>query len=91
MKRVLITEPLHAIFIEKMQKHGLQTVQLPSHSERQDVLRALSNVHGIALRSRFRIDREMIDAAPELQVIGRRFWFGIDRFELCQPKGNSLP
>jgi D-3-phosphoglycerate dehydrogenase / 2-oxoglutarate reductase len=71
MKRVLITEPLHAIFIEKMKKYGLQTVQLPSHSERHDVIRALSNVHGIALRSRFRMDREMIDAAPELQVIGR--------------------
>jgi len=71
MKRVLITEPLHPIFTQKLQNRGIQTLQVPPNSELLDVLKTLSNVHGLALRSRFRIDLEILNAAPELKVIGR--------------------
>ena len=71
MKRVLITEPLHAIFTEKLQQNGIQSLQLPPHSERKEVLNALKRVQGVALRSRFKMDKEAIDAGLELQAIGR--------------------
>lgn len=71
MKRVLITEPLHAIFSEKMQQNRIKPIQLAADAERKDLLKALKGVHGVALRSRFKMDPEAIDAGPELQAIGR--------------------
>ena len=71
MKRVLITEPLHAIFTEKLQQNGIQALQRPPNSERKEVLNAIKGVQGVALRSRFKMDKEAIDAGLELQAIGR--------------------
>lgn len=69
-KRVLILDTIHPVLKEKLEKAGY-FVREAFRMSRESLLEEIQAVHGIVLRSRVTIDRELLDRADNLQFIGR--------------------
>lgn len=69
-KKILIADHLHPAFKEGAEKLGYECDDMPLIS-RQETLDILKNYTGIAIRTKFLIDKEVIDAGANLKVIAR--------------------
>ena len=69
-KRILIADHLHPAFKIEAEKLGYICDDLPLIS-RSETLEKLKNYSGIAIRTKFQIDKELIDAGPNLKFIAR--------------------
>ena len=69
-KRILIADHLHPAFKIEAEKLGYVCDDLPLIS-RTETLEVLKSYSGIAIRTRFQIDREVIDAGSNLKFIAR--------------------
>lgn len=70
MNRILIADYLHPAFKTEVEKLGYVCDDLPLIS-RSEMLEVLKNYSGIAVRTRFQIDSELIDAGSNLKFIAR--------------------
>ncbi len=70
VRKILIADHLHPAFREEAEKLGYECDDMPLVS-REETLRILKNYSGIAIRTKFLIDREIIDAGPSLRFIAR--------------------
>jgi D-3-phosphoglycerate dehydrogenase len=70
MNRILIADHLHPAFKIELQELGYVCDDLPMIS-RSEILEVLKNYSGIAVRTRFQVDRELIDAGLNLKFIAR--------------------
>ena len=68
--KILIVDDLHPVFKERAIALGFQVDDLPKIT-RQETLDIISNYTGIAVRTKFRIDKELFDAAPNLKFVAR--------------------
>lgn len=68
--KILIVDDLHPVFKEQAIASGFQVDDLPKIT-RQETLDIIANYTGIAVRTKFRIDRELFDAAPNLKFVAR--------------------
>jgi len=68
--RILIADDLHPIFKEEAARLGYTCDDRPDIS-REQALRILSDYQGLAIRTKFQVDREIIDGAPRLKFIAR--------------------
>lgn len=69
-KKILIADKLHPIFKEKAEKLGYVVDDRPEIS-REDTLSIIHQYTGIAIRTKFKIDKELIDAGQQLKFIAR--------------------
>ncbi len=69
-KKILIADHLHPAFKEEAEKLGYECADMPFIS-REDTLQVLREYAGIAIRTKFLIDREIIDAGTNLRFIAR--------------------
>ncbi|MGN7205612.1 2-hydroxyacid dehydrogenase [Pedobacter sp. SAFR-022] len=68
--KILIVDDLHPVFKERATALGFEVDDLPNIT-RQETLDAIGNYTGIALRTKFSIDAELFDAAPNLKFVAR--------------------
>lgn len=68
--KILIVDDLHPAFKEEAQKLGYQCRDEPLFTRNQ-ALQNLADVQGLVIRTKFNVDREIIDAAPNLRFIAR--------------------
>lgn len=68
--KILITEKLHQILIDKLEESGFECNFKPSISF-VELERKIHNYQGLVIRSKFIINRELIEKAENLQFIGR--------------------
>ncbi len=68
--KILIADHLHPAFKEEAERLGYECDDMPLIS-RQETLAILADYSGIAIRTKFLIDREIIDAGINLKVIAR--------------------
>ncbi|EDM37073.1 phosphoglycerate dehydrogenase [Pedobacter sp. BAL39] len=68
--KILIVDELHAIFKERAAAMGYEVHDEPNFTRAQ-TLAAIADYDGIAVRTKFRIDRELIDAGTKLKFIAR--------------------
>ncbi|MCJ0741342.1 NAD(P)-dependent oxidoreductase [Pedobacter montanisoli] len=89
-KRILIVDDLHPAFKEKAIALGYEVDDLPQIS-RAETLSVIKNYAGIAVRTKFRIDREMMDSAPQLRFVARA-GAGLDNIdvEIAKERGIEL-
>lgn len=88
-KKILIADKLHPIFQEEAIKLGYEVDDLP-HISREETLAIIHKYTGIAIRTKFNIDKEIIDAGANLNFIARA-GAGMDNIDLehCDLKGIS--
>lgn len=70
MNRILIADHLHPAFKIEVEKQGFVCDELPFISK-NEILEVLKIYTGIAVRTRFQIDPELIDAGSNLKFIAR--------------------
>src|SRR6476660_963088 len=69
-RKILIADQLHPVFKEHAEKLGYICDDMPGIS-RAETLNLLKDYSGIAIRTKFLIDREIIDAGTKLKFIAR--------------------
>lgn len=69
-KKILIADYLHPVFKEEVEKLGFECHDMPMIS-REKTLEIIRDYTGIAIRTKFLIDREVIDAGNNLKFIAR--------------------
>jgi D-3-phosphoglycerate dehydrogenase / 2-oxoglutarate reductase len=70
MKKVIITAPAHPVLSETFSKNGYRVVYEPEISYLQ-LEQLMSEVEGLVVTTRIKVDRNLIDKAPALQWVGR--------------------
>jgi D-3-phosphoglycerate dehydrogenase / 2-oxoglutarate reductase len=68
--KILISAPAHEFLIECLKALGYQVVYRPSINY-EDLFSIISEVHGLVVTTRIKVDKAMIDAAINLKWIGR--------------------
>jgi len=88
IKKILIADHLHPVFKEELEKLGFECDNMPQIS-REDTLKILPEYMGIAIRTKFQIDREIIDAGSNLKVIARA-GAGMDNVDEAYAKSKGI-
>ncbi|MBG6236527.1 D-3-phosphoglycerate dehydrogenase [Pedobacter sp. CAN_A7] len=68
--KILIVDDLHPIFKTQAQALGYEVDDRPTIS-REETMAVIGDYTGIAVRTKFRIDQELMDAAPLLKFVAR--------------------
>ena len=69
-RKILIVDDLHPVFKESAAKLGFTCDDEPFFTRTQ-TLDIIANYSGLVIRTKFKVDREIIDAAPNLKFIAR--------------------
>lgn len=70
MKKVLIAAPVHPVLTEGLQAAGYECL-IHEKISQQQASELVKDVTGIITSTRLQLDKDLIDAAPQLQWIGR--------------------
>ena len=89
-KKILIVDDLHPVFKESAEALGYQVDDRPAIT-RAETLAVVKDYVGIAVRTKFRIDKELFDVAPNLKFVARA-GAGLDNIEIdiAKEKGIAL-
>lgn len=87
-KKILISDLLHPVFKEEAEKLGYEVDDFPEFT-REQTLSAIGNYHGIAVRTKFRIDKEIIEAGVNLEFIARA-GAGLDNIDEDYAKSKGI-
>lgn len=88
MKRILIADKLHPHFREEALKLGYEVDDLPGIT-REETLSIIDRYSGIAIRTKFRIDEELIRAGQNLRFIARA-GAGMDNIDLNAAAAQNI-
>src|SRR6266446_3470515 len=80
VKRVLVTDGLSPVGVDYLRKEGLEVETVPTLAEAELVAR-LRGLHGLIVRSATRVTRAVVEAGPDLVVIGRA-GAGVDNIDV---------
>jgi D-3-phosphoglycerate dehydrogenase len=97
-KTILIVDDVHPVFMEQAGQLGYQCDYLPKITA-EDALQVIGNYAGLVIRSKFRVDRTVIDLAAQLRFVCRA-GAGMDNIDeayaaqkglqlINAPEGNS--
>ncbi|KQB99571.1 NAD(P)-dependent oxidoreductase [Pedobacter sp. Hv1] len=87
-KRILIVDDLHPVFKENAIALGFEVDDRPLIS-RAETLAVIKDYVGIAVRTKFRIDEELLDAAPNLKFVARA-GAGLDNIDEAIAKAKNI-
>jgi D-3-phosphoglycerate dehydrogenase len=86
--KILIADELHQVFKERAEALGYEVDDLPKIT-REEVLKIINNYDGIAIRTKFKIDKEIFDAAPNLKFVARA-GAGLDNIDINIAKEKNV-
>lgn len=85
--KILIVDDLHPVFKERAIELGYEVDDRPLIT-REETIAVIADYAGIAVRTKFKIDQELMNAAPKLQFIARA-GAGLDNIdEACAKQKN---
>lgn len=87
-KKILIIDDLHPAFAEKATALGFEVDDKPQIT-RAETLAIIKDYVGIAVRTKFRIDEEIFDAAPNLKFVARA-GAGLDNIDEAIAKSKNI-
>src|SRR5690606_30985826 len=70
MKKVIFIDSVHSILAERLEAAGYHC-EWKNELDREAILAILKDYEGAVIRSKFKFDREVFDAAPNLKWIAR--------------------
>lgn len=86
--KILIVDDLHPIFKEKASELGFEVDDRPQIT-RAETLNVIKDYVGIAVRTKFRIDEELFNAAPQLKFVARA-GAGLDNIDEDIAKAKNI-
>lgn len=86
--KILIIDELHPIFKETAIQLGYEVDDRPDIT-REETLACIANYVGIAVRTKFRIDKELFDAATQLKFVARA-GAGLDNIDEVEAKERNV-
>lgn len=88
--KILIADQLHPAFKQGAQDLGFEVTDAPNIT-RAEVLNGIADFDGIAIRTKFKIDKEIFDAASQLKFVARA-GAGMDNIdvEIAQQRNIKL-
>lgn len=87
-KRILIIDDLHPAFAEKAKSLGFEVDDQPQIT-RAETLAVIKDYVGIAVRTKFRIDMDLFDVAPNLKFVARA-GAGLDNIDEAIAKERDI-
>lgn len=87
-KKILIVDDLHPVFKERATALGYVVDDRPLIT-RAETLAAVADYEGIAVRTKFRIDQEIFEAAPKLEFVARA-GAGLDNIDIDIAKQRNI-
>jgi D-3-phosphoglycerate dehydrogenase len=86
--KILIVDDLHPVFKDRAEQLGYVVDDLPKIT-RAETLAVISGYEGIAVRTKFKIDKELMDAAPGLKFVARA-GAGLDNIDEAYAKEKNI-
>ena len=86
--KILIVDDLHPVFKSRAEQLGYEVDDLPKIT-RAETLAVISNYDGIAVRTKFKIDRELMEAASGLKFVARA-GAGLDNIDEAYAKEHHI-
>lgn len=87
-KRLLIVDDLHPLFKQEAEALGYVVSDEPLFT-REQTLATIKEYEGLAIRTKFQVDREILDAAPSLKWIARA-GAGMDNIDEAYAKAKGI-
>jgi D-3-phosphoglycerate dehydrogenase len=87
-KRLLIVDDLHPLFKQEAEALGYVVSDEPLFT-REQTLASIKEYDGLAIRTKFQVDRELLDAAPNLIWIARA-GAGMDNIDEAYAKAKGI-
>jgi len=78
--KVLLLDSVDAVSADILSQRGIKGILLPKMSK-EELFKELKDADGIVVRSATQVDQELLDAAPNLKVVGRA-GVGVDNIDL---------
>lgn len=88
MKKILIVDDLHPIFIEMAEAQGYECNYQPQYTL-ADTLAVIAGYEGLMVRSKFQVNKALFDAATKLQFICRA-GAGMDNIDEAYARQKSI-
>ncbi|MFC5285173.1 NAD(P)-dependent oxidoreductase [Pedobacter alpinus] len=88
MKKILIVDDLHPAFKIAAEEMGFFVDDCPL-IKKEEVLAILKDYVGLAIRTKFRVDKEVIDVAPQLKFVARA-GAGMDNIEVAYADEKNI-
>jgi len=86
--KVLVAAPIHEKAVEFLRKEGVEVIYVEYPSE-EELIELVKDVEGLIVRSKPKVTRRVIEAAPKLKVIGRA-GVGLDNIDLEATKERRI-
>lgn len=86
--KILIVDDLHPVFKTQAQVLGYEVDDRPKIS-REETMAVIGEYVGIAVRTKFRIDQELMDAAPLLKFVARA-GAGLDNIDQAYAESKNI-
>jgi D-3-phosphoglycerate dehydrogenase len=86
--RCLIADDLHPVLPELLTAAGIHTLYLPE-VEKDEFVALLANTEILVIRSRFQVDRQLLEKAPQLRIIGRA-GAGLDGIDVSAAEDRGI-
>ena len=87
MVKVLISDKLSPAAVDIFRQRGIETTFKPGLSP-ADLRAIIGEYDGLAIRSNTKVTRELLDAAPNLKVVGRA-GIGVDNVDVKSARSKS--
>lgn len=88
IKKILIVDDLHPVFKERAKLLGFEVDDRPLIS-REETMEVIKDYTGIAVRTKFRIDKTLFDAATNLEFVARA-GAGLDNIDEAIAKERGI-
>lgn len=88
VKRLLIVDDLHPLFKQEAEALGYVVSDEPLFT-REQTFACIKDYEGLAIRTKFQVDRELLDAAPNLKWIARA-GAGMDNIDETYAKAKGI-
>lgn len=88
MKKILCIDSNHDILHETLMQHGFHC-DLFWNKPKEELMKLIPDYDGIVIRSKFKITKEIIDAAPKLKCIGR-VGAGMENIDVAYAKEKGI-
>ena len=86
--KILIVDDLHPVFKDRAAQLGYEVDDLPKIT-RAETLAVIAGYDGIAVRTKFKIDRELMEAATRLKFVARA-GAGLDNIDEAYAKERNI-